>query len=459
MTAVILDGSNLSLWGQREKRHIKTLGALLPCMRALVDCSIDAYVIFDASFRYRIDKNSSAAADFETLLHEDENFQIAPAGTPADTFILEFAALRGFGVISNDTFRDFLKRQGKQGLTFQGKPVQVHSFQMLMGGFVIPSLRIRYLIDEQQLAVSELLDARKNGAVRRTGRAGEAPPASPRSGGSGKGAKAQPPAPPAKVPNRDAAKSEPVSAAPMAKPRRTPGEIDALIELSPLMLRAGDVFEAYRKVTGKAWKSRNSSKTAEAFAEECFGRPVHYRDVEGRKKNDGYFFDASCSEARHDSIRDYVTSKSPKIVPLIASARTRLVPVLDLIHDDALAGGFTVDQLCARADALNIPYYDRYLRAALYALIAVNGVLGENERQTDISNILKGRMRVNPDESSSDRLNFLQRGILYLLSDQDNVLPDQVVSEMGWMLQLPLKPKIHDAIVRGHLEWLAQIEG
>ncbi|MEA3017088.1 MAG: Zc3h12a-like Ribonuclease domain, partial [Sphingomonadales bacterium] len=72
MTPVILDGSNLALWGQREKRNIRSLGALLPCLRALADKGIEAFVIFDASFRHRIDKKSRAAADFEQLLREDE---------------------------------------------------------------------------------------------------------------------------------------------------------------------------------------------------------------------------------------------------------------------------------------------------------------------------------------------------------------------------------------------------
>ncbi|HEX8622452.1 MAG TPA: hypothetical protein VF718_10810 [Allosphingosinicella sp.] len=437
MTTLIVDGSNLCLAGLKEKWQIRTLGALLPGLRSLLAHDIPAHVIFDASFRHRIDRQSRAAAEFEALLKRDDKFQEAPAGTEADAFILQLAALRGFGVLSNDIFRDYVTWKGKgkdKAASFAGKPVQLHSFMFVDGCFMIPSLGISYLLDGVELNVDEIIAARRLCA-------------SPAVQGA-PGAATKP-------------KGEARAAAPKAAPspgrQHPPGELDSMIELSPLMLRAGDLFESYRRLTGKPWKSRGATKTAEEFAEECFTRPVRYRDVEGRKKNDGYFFDSTCADAQHDSVREYVRSKSPEIVPLLASARTRLVPILDLIHDEALAGGFTLEQVCARADALNIPYYERYLRAALYALIAVNGVLGENENQTKISNILRGRMRVNPDESSSDRLNFLQRGILYLLSDKDNALPDLIVSEMGWMLQLPRKPKIYETIVSGHLHWLTQI--
>ncbi|MEA3016069.1 MAG: hypothetical protein QOI38_791, partial [Sphingomonadales bacterium] len=312
---------------------------------------------------------------------------------------------------------------------FDGQPVALHSFQMLMGGLVIPSLRISYLIDESALGVTALIKARD----------GHSTPE---------------PLPPPRA--AEGPLQEKVST-PAANEQGHLRVLDDLLELSPLILRAEDVFETYKRRTGKPWKGRSSSKGAEQFAAECFGRPASYRDVEGRKKNDGYFFDPQYDQAGHQAVRSHLLMSHSKVTPLIASDRTRLVPILDLVHDPSVASGFTMESLCRKADAAKISYYERYLRTMLYALVAVNGVLGENEGETDISAILKGTMRVNPEESRTDRLNFLQRGILYLLTDDDNRLPDLFVAQMGWMFQLPRTLKVREAITRAHLDWLAAV--
>lgn len=430
MTPLILDGSNLCHEGQKKTGKFNTLGALIPCLLALLENRIEAWVIFDASFRHRLDKNSKASVDFETFLKEDERFRMAPAGTPADVFILEFAALRDFGVLSNDTFREYVKRKTKgKGPHFNGKPVSLHSFQMLMGAFVVPSLKIRYLIDEDALDVADIIAARTVIA-------------------------------PVKAVVDVRVKAAPTSSSDSA--RDAPAPLDFLIELSPLFLRAGDVFEVYRRVVGKAWKAGNSKKTAEDFALECFSQPVVYCEPPGRKKNDGYFFDARYDESMHRAVRSCLLdagSKNPPLIsarmlPLVATTRTRVLAFLELIHKDELASGFSFTQLCDEAELLGLPYYERYLRALLWALIAADGVCGADENERDIATILRGEMRVNPDENRTDMLNFLQRGILYLLADSDNVLPEVVISNLGWMFQLPEHESTRRAIIRGHLEWL-----
>jgi len=461
MTALILDGSNLCLQGQQKKRNIKTLGALLPCLRALLLRKIEAYVIFDASFRYRIDPKSTAATEYKALLDRDAKFQMAPAGMEADAFILEFAAVRDFGVLSDDMFKKYLTIKGQERAPhFGDKKIQLHKFQMMMGALVIPSLKIRYLIDESALDVDDII-AERNGSSGRAPAPAKAP-----------AAKA---AAPAKAP---AAKAPAAKAAAMSEPRDesaggndapTRGkemdaapanpELDFLLELSPLCLRAGDVFETYRILTGKSWKAGNSTKnTAEEFARERFSGDIIYVQPAERKPNDGYFFDPRYGEDNHAAVRSYLMEHCPKMLPLIASARNPVTRLLELIHDPELASGFELQQLYDRADALGIPHYRRYLRCLVYALIAADGVLGSDAEETDIETILNGEMHVVPDENRSDRRNYLQRGILYLLAGPDNALPEAIHANMSWMLQLPRDEKVRRMIINGHLEWLAQDE-
>jgi hypothetical protein len=222
MTTLIVDGSNLCLAGQKRKREIRTLGALLPCLRALLAEDISAYVIFDASFRHRIDKRSRAAAQFEALLKRDDKFQQAPAGTPADDFILQLAALRGFGVLSNDTFSDHVTWKGKgkdKVATLNGKAIQLHSF-MFMDGFLVPSLGISYDVNGSGgLSLDEIITARRQ-----------------RSSPSARG-------PAAAAEPRPEKRSAPAgTAGPTGKIPR----LDFLLELSPLMLRATDMFDAHQ---------------------------------------------------------------------------------------------------------------------------------------------------------------------------------------------------------------------
>ncbi|MEA3044617.1 MAG: hypothetical protein QOH47_2455 [Sphingomonadales bacterium] len=442
MTKLILDGSNLCHEGQKKQGKFKSLGALLPCLRALLENEIEAYVIFDASFRYRLEKDSEAARAFETLLKEDERFTMAPAGTPADVFILEFAALRDFGVLSNDTFRQYVERKGKDKEPFfNGKPIRLHSFQMLMGAFVVPSLRISYLIDDDALRVEDII-AERDGAPRPAkAPAGAAAPAKP--AGPAKAPKAKP----------DETGGQPEAQEP--EPHAGPGPLDFLLELSPLFLRSGDAFEVYRNLTGKPWKAGNSRKTAEAFAGECFSQDIVYVEPAGQKKNDGYFFDARYGAAKHAAVRDYLLEANRKMLPLIASPRVCVLQLLELIHDRELAAGFDLGQLRGRAQALGLAYYDRYLWSLLFALVAADGLRGTDESETDIATILKGEMRVNPDENQSDMLNFYQRGVLYLLADSDNKLPEVIRANMGWIFQLPRDDKRRRTIIRGHLDWLA----
>jgi hypothetical protein len=447
MTPLILDGSNLCHEGQKKGGKFNTLGALLPCLRALLDNGIEAYVIFDASFRWRLEKGSKAAEEFETLLDKDERFRMAPAGTPADVFILELAALRGFGVLSNDAFREYVERKGKgREPLFHGKKIQLHSFQMFAGVFVIPSLGIRCLIDDKALDVDEIIAAR-TGESQPPGKPATRAPA--RAAASGKAGRAAPAKPAAGRPAPDGPDPDASANAP---------RLDFLLKLSPFCLRARDLFEVHRQLTGKPWTPGISKKTAADFGRECLARNIVYAEPADRKANDGYFFDARYSEDRHTAVRSYLLKECPRMLPLMASARGRLLPLLDLIHDKQLAKGFDFQQLCDRADALNLSYYRNYLHCLLYALIAADGVCGADPKETDILVILKGEMQVTSDESRSDRLNFLQRGILYLLAGPDNVLPELVGNNLGWMLQLPKDEKVMRGIVDAHLEWLAPDE-
>jgi hypothetical protein len=427
MQSLILDGSNLCHEGQQRRSKLKSLGALLPCLRALHSNGVEAYVIFDAFFPHRLEKGSKAAADFDKLRRNDDKFSVAPAGTEADSFILQFAALRDFGVLSNDTFRDYVTRKGKQA-HFDGKPVNLHSFQMLMGGFIIPSLKISYLIDEAALDVDDIIAARKA-----------------RAGPKEKAASA----PPVAKENRDAK-----SAAAAA------GPLDFMLDLSPFFLRARDVFEVHRRLGGKAWRAGNAKKTAEAFARECFGREVVYLDLEGHERNDGYFFDACYGEEKHVAVRSCLMEqgieRGSRMLPLVGSERRLVLALLELTHEGEFASGFDFQQFGARAATLGLAHYERYLRAFLWALIASDGVRGTDENEIDIAAILRGEMRTNADENRSDMLNTIQRGILYLMADADNRLPDLIRENLDWMLRLPKAEKVRRPIIESHLAWLAQ---
>lgn len=437
MTALILDGSNLCLQGQQKKRNIKTLGALLPCLRALLLNKIEAYVIFDASFRYRIDPKSKAAAEYKALLDRDGKLQMAPAGIEADAFILEFAALRNFGVLSDDTFKTYLTIKGpKRAPHFQDKEIRLHKFQMMMGALVIPSLNIRYLIEEAALDVEDIIRERNGSpAPAKASVAKAAAPGKPR--------------------DKRADGDEAPTRGSAAKPAPTGPELGFLLQLSPLCLRAGDVFETYRLFTGKSWKANAKKQTAEEFGREHFPDASIYVQPPDRKPNDGYFFDPRYGGENHAQVRSHLMKHCPKMLPLIASARAPLLRLLDLIHDPELASGFEMQQLYDRADALGLPHYRRYLRCLVYALVAADGVLGRDAEETDIETILNGEMRAVPDDNRSDRLNFLQRGILYLLAGPDNALPDVIDSNLAWMLQLPKDVKVQRAIINGHLDWLS----
>lgn len=435
MTTLIVDGSNLCLAGQKKKRGIKTLGALLPCLRALLAEDITAYVIFDASFRHRIDKRSRAAAQFEALLKRDEKFQQAPAGTPADDFILQLAALRGFGVLSNDTFSDHVtwKGRGKDKVaTLNGKPVHLHSFMFIeREGFVIPSLGISHRVDGGELSLDEIIAARRP-HLSSPPRAAPATAAKPK------------------------VEARPAPARAASAAQKVP-KLDFLLELSPLMLRATDLFDAHQRVAGRPWNTADSTMSAEAFGRSCFARPALYKEREGRDRDDGYFCDPRYGKERHAEVRALVTERQPQMLPLIASARGRLLPLLKLLYGSEPAS-FTFERVCLRAKSAGLAYYERYLHSMLWALVASDGVEGADPEEDDIATILQGQMRVVPGVSQSEMLNFLQRGILYLLANEDDNLPELVLANVGWMLQLPKEERMQRAIMGGHLAWLADGE-
>ncbi|MDB5678222.1 hypothetical protein [Sphingomonas bacterium] len=170
MRSVLIDGSNISLYGAGSGK-LTALAGLARVVNALLAHRALPYTIFDASFRYRTDEKSQARTDFVGLTKRtSEYFQIAPSGEEADLFLLETALANGWPILSNDTYRKY--GGVKDGLIrYKGEDVSVYNFSVFAGSVVIPDLDIRHRslsADDDLTGIGAKLDA-----VRQ---AGEAPP-------------------------------------------------------------------------------------------------------------------------------------------------------------------------------------------------------------------------------------------------------------------------------------------
>jgi hypothetical protein len=148
MRSILLDGSNVSLHCAGRGK-LATLEGLARVVRCLLLNEMLPYTVFDASFRYRTDENSSARATFDHLTHEvKEFFQMSPRGEEADLFLLEMALAGDHPVLSNDTFQ---KYGGVKGgvLAYGGGSLTVCNFQVFAGTVIVPDLGIRHRVRPQ----------------------------------------------------------------------------------------------------------------------------------------------------------------------------------------------------------------------------------------------------------------------------------------------------------------------
>lgn len=168
MRSVLIDGSNISLYGAGSGK-LTALAGLARVMHALLAHHVLPYTIFDASFRYKTDEKSPARADFVSLTKRTSDyFQIAPSGEEADLFLLETALATGNPILSNDTYRKY--GGVKDGvIRYKGEDVLVYNFSVFAGSVIIPDLEIRHKslpADDGLTEIGAELDA-----VRRAGEA------------------------------------------------------------------------------------------------------------------------------------------------------------------------------------------------------------------------------------------------------------------------------------------------
>ena len=98
----VIDASNVVLHGPKVKKNVGRIENLLIAMKKLQDRGFKVIAIADASLRHKVDKPEI----LEKLIEKGKVYQ-APAGTPADYFLLSIAD-REYGiVISNDVFKEW----------------------------------------------------------------------------------------------------------------------------------------------------------------------------------------------------------------------------------------------------------------------------------------------------------------------------------------------------------------
>jgi len=99
-TAVV-DASNVVLHGPKPNKKGR-IENLLIVMKALQDRGFEVYAVADASLRHKVDRPDV----LEKLIIKGKVLQ-APAGTPADYFILSIAESEYGFVVSNDVFKEW----------------------------------------------------------------------------------------------------------------------------------------------------------------------------------------------------------------------------------------------------------------------------------------------------------------------------------------------------------------
>lgn len=113
----VVDGSNVANDEKSADRHPK-LTSLVRMHEALERCGFRPITIVDATLRHDIDDREK----LEKLL-DAGSIRQAPAGTPADFFVLETAEREGGIVVSNDTYRQW--REGRDWLEHRRVPFMV----------------------------------------------------------------------------------------------------------------------------------------------------------------------------------------------------------------------------------------------------------------------------------------------------------------------------------------------
>jgi hypothetical protein len=99
----VIDGNNVA-YEEPSRRGNPKLGNIRRMRDALEACGYRPLTIVDATLRHEIDDCEA----MEKLL-EDGEIRQAPAGTPADFFVLETAEHEGGIVVSNDIYRQWRK--------------------------------------------------------------------------------------------------------------------------------------------------------------------------------------------------------------------------------------------------------------------------------------------------------------------------------------------------------------
>ena len=98
----VLDASNIVLHGPKPKKNVGRIENLLLVMKKLQDKGFKVIAVADASLRHKVDRPDV----LEKMIEKGKVYQ-APAGTPADYFLLSIAD-REYGiVISNDVFKEW----------------------------------------------------------------------------------------------------------------------------------------------------------------------------------------------------------------------------------------------------------------------------------------------------------------------------------------------------------------
>lgn len=100
---IVIDGTNVMFW----RNEVAQLATLQLVLKRLRQEGLDPVVFLDASTRHHIKDRSMNEKKFARALGVTKNnLMIAPKGTEADQFLLEFAQSQKLSVVSNDRFRD-----------------------------------------------------------------------------------------------------------------------------------------------------------------------------------------------------------------------------------------------------------------------------------------------------------------------------------------------------------------
>ena len=100
---VVVDGSNVMHWGGDPSAQV-----LNQVLVALGERGLTPLIVFDANVGYKLWGRHIHARDIARQIgvHPD-TVEIVPSGTPADGWLLRFAAEQGMNVVSNDRFLEW----------------------------------------------------------------------------------------------------------------------------------------------------------------------------------------------------------------------------------------------------------------------------------------------------------------------------------------------------------------